>query len=54
MRLGLAEREWITQRAVAAGFQLAGVADVPDDTTVDDTRFASFVEAGHAGEMEYL
>ena len=42
------------KRAVAAGFQLAGIADVPDDTTLDDARFTAFVEAGHAGEMEYL
>jgi epoxyqueuosine reductase len=54
MTLGLDEREWITQRAVAAGFDLAGVADVPDDAAVEDARFAAFVDAGHAGEMEYL
>jgi epoxyqueuosine reductase len=54
MKLVLEEREWITQRAVAAGFDLAGVADVPEDATVDDARFAAFVDAGHAGEMEYL
>jgi epoxyqueuosine reductase len=54
MTLGLEDREWITQRAVAAGFDLAGVADVPDDAAVEDARFAAFVDAGHAGEMEYL
>jgi epoxyqueuosine reductase len=54
MKLRLGDREWITQRAVAAGFDLAGVADVPDDASVEDGRFAAFVEAGHAGEMEYL
>jgi epoxyqueuosine reductase len=54
MQLGLADREWITQRAVGAGFDLAGVADVPQDATVEDARFAAFVDAGFAGEMEYL
>ena len=54
MRLAAADREWITQRAIAAGFDLAGVADVPEDATVEDTRFAAFVDAGFAGEMEYL
>ena len=54
MRLGVAEREWVIARAVAAGFDLAGVADVPEDAAEDDARFAGFVEAGFAGEMEYL
>jgi epoxyqueuosine reductase len=54
MKLGIAEREWITQRAVAAGFDLAGVANVPVDASVEDARFAAFVNAGFAGEMEYL
>jgi epoxyqueuosine reductase len=44
----------MTQRAIAAGFDLAGIADVPDDPSPDDARFAAFVDAGHAGEMEYL
>jgi epoxyqueuosine reductase len=54
MRVELADREWITQRAIAAGFQLAGIASVPEDSAEDDARFAGFVAAGHAGEMEYL
>jgi epoxyqueuosine reductase len=54
MRLELADREWITQRAIAAGFDLAGVAEIPDDPATDDARFAAFIDAGHAGEMEYL
>ena len=54
MKLGIGEREWITQRAVAAGFDLAGVADVSEDATVEAARFAAFVDAGFAGEMEYL
>jgi epoxyqueuosine reductase len=44
----------MTQRAVAAGFDLAGMADVPYDASTEDARFAAFVDAGHAGEMEYL
>jgi epoxyqueuosine reductase len=52
--MGLADREWITARAVGAGFDLAGVASVPEETAEDDARFAGFVDAGYAGEMEYL
>jgi epoxyqueuosine reductase len=54
MRLGVADREWIVARAVGAGFDLAGVAEVPEDAAEDDARFGAFVEAGFAGEMEYL
>jgi epoxyqueuosine reductase len=54
MELTRADREWIEQRAVGAGFDLAGVATVPVDASVEDERFTAFVDAGHAGEMEYL
>ena len=47
-----ADREWIEQRARAAGFDLAGVAAVP--ASEEDQRYAQWVDAGHAGEMEYL
>ena len=50
--------EWIAGRAVAAGFDTAGVAAVsaPDspEFTLEAERFAEWVEAGRAGEMEYL
>jgi len=52
MSLSLADRKWIEQRARAAGFDLAGVAAVP--APADDQRFAAWIDAGRAGEMEYL
>ena len=46
---------WIRERAVDAGFDLCGVAGVEEDPgSVDGARFVSWVEAGRAGEMEYL
>jgi epoxyqueuosine reductase len=50
------DRDWIEQQALAAGFDLAGVADVPvtEAAREVDGRFAKFVEHGRAGEMEYL
>ena len=47
-----ADREWIEQRARAAGFDLAGVATVPE--VGEDQRYAQWVDAGFAGEMDYL
>jgi epoxyqueuosine reductase len=53
-----ADREWIVQRALAAGFDLAGVASVPESASADaeqsEQRFSAWIAAGHAGEMEYL
>ncbi|HEY4357131.1 MAG TPA: tRNA epoxyqueuosine(34) reductase QueG [Acidobacteriaceae bacterium] len=53
-----ADREWIVARAQAAGFDLAGVADVPnaasEDAQLVDRRFSEWVGAGRAGEMDYL
>jgi epoxyqueuosine reductase len=53
-----ADREWIEQRARAAGFDLAGVTAVPESASTsaaeDDLRYAQWIDAGHAGEMEYL
>jgi len=52
------DREWMEARAREAGFDLAGVADVPDsesgEAALQEQRFSTWVEAGHAGEMEYL
>ena len=47
---------WMRERAVEAGFDLCGVAGVGGEEaeSVDGARFVSWVEAGRAGEMEYL
>ncbi|HUZ95590.1 MAG TPA: tRNA epoxyqueuosine(34) reductase QueG [Edaphobacter sp.] len=51
-------REWIQAEAVEGGFDTAGVAPVygaeSEAGRVDAERFAGWVEAGRAGEMEYL
>jgi epoxyqueuosine reductase len=53
-----ADREWIEQRAHGAGFDLAGVAAVPEPSGApaleNDQRFTQWIDAGYAGEMEYL
>jgi epoxyqueuosine reductase len=58
MNFALADREWIEQRARDAGFDLAGIAAVPESSTSDleqsDERFAAWIASGHAGEMDYL
>jgi epoxyqueuosine reductase len=55
MTLTRADREWIEQQARAADFDLAGVASVPDPlATEEDHRYAEWINAGHAGEMDYL
>jgi epoxyqueuosine reductase len=50
--------EWIRERAIEAGFDTAGVAPVcgleSEAGRVDAERFSDWVEAGRAGEMEYL
>ena len=49
---------WLRKQAVEAGFDTAGVTAVgPSDSNadqVDAERFAAWVAAGRAGEMEYL
>jgi epoxyqueuosine reductase len=51
---------WLRERAAEAGFDTAGVApvDAPDSGSsaaqLDAERFAAWVAAGRAGEMEYL
>jgi epoxyqueuosine reductase len=47
--------QWICEQAAEAGFDLCGVAGVGGEMeSVDWARFAAWVEAGRAGEMEYL
>jgi epoxyqueuosine reductase len=54
--------EWLRQQAAEAGFDAAGVAAVSladssapnHDDHIDAERFAAWVAAGRAGEMEYL
>ncbi len=53
MALSLEDRGWIEAAALASGFDLAGLAPVPD-TADDDQRFAAWVESGAAGEMDWL
>ncbi|MGH9596752.1 MAG: epoxyqueuosine reductase, partial [Edaphobacter sp.] len=47
---------WLREQAIDAGFDTAGVApvDTPELNQVDAERFAAWVAAGRAGEMEYL
>lgn len=58
MEIGHTDREWIEQEIRQAGFDLAGIAAVPAEGTAAGTessnRFASWVAAGRAGEMEWL
>ena len=50
--------DWIEQRSIDAGFDQFGVAGVGDwdesHNLLDAERFAAWVDAGRAGEMEYL
>jgi epoxyqueuosine reductase len=50
--------QWIRDRAIEAGFDTAGVTAVATPQTgaagLDAERFADWVAAGRAGEMEYL
>ncbi len=58
LSLTRADREWIEQRARVAGFDLAGIAAVSEPSSApaseDDRRYADWVDAGYAGEMDYL
>jgi hypothetical protein len=51
-------RRWLEETAREAGFDSAGVAEVRDAddpyAAEEAARFAAWVEAGRAGEMEYL
>src|SRR5579875_3816061 len=58
MVLTLVEREWIEAAAMAEGFDLAGLAAVPDPASIEsrseDDRFAAWAASGAAGEMDWL
>jgi epoxyqueuosine reductase len=52
-------QQWLRDKATEAGFDTAGVASVdaanspsPEDQ-IDAERFAAWVAAGRAGEMDY-
>jgi epoxyqueuosine reductase len=51
-------RRWLDEAARAAGFDTAGVAGVPQPSgpasAGESQRFAAWVDAGRAGEMNYL
>jgi epoxyqueuosine reductase len=51
-------RRWLQEASRAAGFDDVGVCEVraPDSPSAaqEATRFATWIDAGHAGEMEYL
>lgn len=42
------------QAAIAAGFDLAGIASVREQDFPELDAFSRWIEAGHAGEMKYL
>jgi epoxyqueuosine reductase len=50
--------EWVRAQALAQGFDLAGVAAAPASEEAEGSataeRFSAWVDAGRAGEMEYL
>jgi len=54
----LESEEWVRELALRAGFDAAGVTAVAEPESevgrVDAERFADWVDAGRAGEMEYL
>lgn len=49
---------WIEEKALEVGFDAAGVAPVPEPESAlsqrEAERFTAWIEAGRAGEMEYL
>lgn len=49
---------WLKATAIAAGFDLAGLAPVPPsgspEATAEQARFAAWLAEGNAGEMEWL
>ena len=58
MAITSADREWIEQSAKRLGFDLAGIASVFESESAEavenDRRYAQWIDAGCAGEMEYL
>jgi epoxyqueuosine reductase len=53
MPLTSTDRAWIEERSRAAGFDLCGVAAVPEAGDAQH-RFAEWIAQGRAGEMDYL
>jgi epoxyqueuosine reductase len=51
-------RRWLDEASRAAGFSVVGVAQVcgPDDPAAAQqaARFSAWIDAGHAGQMDYL
>ncbi len=58
MMLTRIDREWIEHAAREVGFDLAGLAAVPDPESVaalaESQAFAEWIGSGAAGEMEWL
>jgi epoxyqueuosine reductase len=58
MPISSTDRDWIEQQARSEGFDLSGIASVPDETSEEHAttseRFSEWIAAGHAGEMDYL
>jgi len=52
------DREWLVERALAAGFDVAGMAAVPEVESEAaaqlDARYAAWIGEGRAGGMEWL
>lgn len=58
MLVQTSDREWIEQQVRATGFDLAGMAAVPETGSASSVessqRFGDWIAAGKAGEMEWL
>ena len=58
MQLSREDREWMEAQARMAGFELAGLAAVPDPDSPaahgEAQRFADWIASGAAGEMDWL
>ncbi len=53
MVLTVGDRAWIEAAALTAGFDLAGLTEVPQAAD-EDRRFAAWVASGAAGDMDWL
>ncbi|MFC6644797.1 tRNA epoxyqueuosine(34) reductase QueG [Granulicella cerasi] len=53
LKLDAEARAWVEAAAKLAGFDAVGLAPVVDESLTDD-RFAAWIAAGNAGEMEWL
>jgi epoxyqueuosine reductase len=56
MSITSTDRHWIERQVSNAGFDLAGIAAVPDDSAQQEPgrRFSEWISEGRAGEMEWL